>query len=182
MKYQLTNGNTLEVIQDINPESPRKWDNLGKMICFHGRYTLGDKHDYDNRDYSGWAEQKEAISKNENAAIILPLYLYDHSGLTINTTGFSCRWDSGQIGWIVISKEKIREEYSVKRISKKLLESVEEYLVGEVKVYDQYLSGDVYGFKEFDSEGNEVDSCWGFYGSNIEENGIAEHISCEVVK
>ena len=27
--------------------------------------------------------------------VILPLYLYDHSGITMNTTGFSCPWDSG---------------------------------------------------------------------------------------
>ena len=30
--------------------------------------------------------------------LMLPLYLYDHSGITMNTTGFSCPWDSGQVG------------------------------------------------------------------------------------
>lgn len=33
--------------------------------------------------------------------LMLPLYLYDHSGITMNTTGFSCPWDSGQVGWIL---------------------------------------------------------------------------------
>ena len=32
--------------------------------------------------------------------VFLPLYLFDHSGITMNTSGFSCPWDSGQVGWI----------------------------------------------------------------------------------
>src|SRR6187402_3409459 len=37
---------TLEIISDDDPMSPREWDNIGTMVCFHKRYTLGDKHDY----------------------------------------------------------------------------------------------------------------------------------------
>ena len=36
----------LSIIQDVDAEDPRNWDNLGTMICFHRRYSLGDKHDY----------------------------------------------------------------------------------------------------------------------------------------
>lgn len=36
----------LIVRYDEDAESPREWDNLGKMVCFHGRYDLGDEHDY----------------------------------------------------------------------------------------------------------------------------------------
>ena len=41
--------------------------------------------------------------------VILPLYLYDHSGITISTRPFSCPWDSGQVGWIYASKDTFRE-------------------------------------------------------------------------
>ena len=42
--------------------------------------------------------------------LMLPLYLYDHSGLAMSTESFSGRaphaeWDSGQVGWIYVSKE-----------------------------------------------------------------------------
>ena len=37
-------------------------------------------------------------------------------------------------------------------------------LKDEVEVYDQYIRGDVYGFIIEDLQGNNVDSCWGFYG------------------
>lgn len=45
--------------------------------------------------------------------------------------------------------------------------------------WNQYLSGDVYGFKLLDENQNEIDSCWGFYGSDILTNGICDYIDNE---
>jgi hypothetical protein len=157
----------IDIIQDTDPESPRTWDNLGTMVCFHSRHDLGDKHNYNHKDYNGWDEMEMDIIKQENVGVILPLYLYEHSGKTMNTTGFSCGFDSGQVGFIFISKEKIREEYGVKRITQKVRDRVEKLLVGEVETYDQYLTGDIYGYRITDTETDEeLDSCWGFYGSD----------------
>jgi hypothetical protein len=112
--------------------------------------------------------------------ISLPLYLYDHSGITMNTTGFSCRWDSGCVGFIYVTKEQVRKEYNVKRITKDIVDKVTKVLQGEVKTYDQYLTGDVYGYRiskvEVCDKGcehkEEVDSCWGYYGmESVEEDG-----------
>ena len=155
----------IEIIQDENPDSPRNWDNLGTMVCFHSRYDLGDKHDYNHQDYEGWEEMRKAITRNENVAVILPLYLYDHSGITMNTSGFTCKWDSGQVGFIFVSKEAVRKEFNVKRITRTIQDKVSKLLIGEVETYDQYLIGDVYGYRITDTETDEEkDSCWGFYG------------------
>jgi hypothetical protein len=179
----------IRVMADDNPESPREWDNLGTMVCWHGRYNLGDvdgaKEYNDPIDFfyelSGLEiepddglgnftdDQKERIyDEAYRKNIILPLYLYDHSGITMNTTGFSCGWDSGQVGYIYVSLEKVREEYSCKRVSKKMRERIEKYLTGEVETYDMFLRGDVYGFsvvrEDEDGEEVDIDSCWGFYG------------------
>jgi len=157
----------IDIIPDESPFSPREDDNLGTMVCFHSGYNLGEKHDYNHQDYSGWESMEAAIIRNENAGVILPLYLYDHSGITMNTTGFSCPWDSGQVGFIFISKEKMRKEYSYKRVSEKLKDRVAGYLKSEVETYDQYLTGDVYGYRITNTETDEeVDACWGFYGSD----------------
>ena len=180
-EYKLSNGNTLQVINDKSPESPRTWSNLGKMVCFHKRYDLGDKHDFKQRDYHGWDELKAAILKNEDIAVIQPMYMYDHSGITVSTKPFSCSWDSGQIGFIYITKEAAREGFMVKNVTAKIKERLLVNLNGEVETYDQYLTGDIYGFKEVDSEGNEVDSCWGFYGDNPKTNGMSDHIDSEVL-
>jgi len=40
--------------------------------------------------------------------------------------------------------KKVREEYGVKRISQELIEKVTEVLVGEVKTFDMYLTGELY--------------------------------------
>jgi hypothetical protein len=180
---EIKNGNfVLRTYHDDSPESPRTWDNLGTMVCSHNRYDLGDKHNYKFNDYDSWDEVKKDIIKRENVGVILPLYLYDHSGITMNTTGFSCQWDSGQVGFIFISKQKMLLEYGGKIVTQKLKDRVTEYLKGEVETYDQYLTGDVYGYRVFkveNGEEEELDSCWGFYGEDdcIDEGkGIMDYL------
>ena len=190
-------GHNIKIYQNsMDFETPRDWDNLGTMICFHSRYNLGDKHNY--KDVSEFLEdlvsevieeekmdelsddsydltRQEFMEKYEDMIddnyIMLPLYLYDHSGITMNTTGFSCRWDSGQVGFIYISHKDAEKEYGTY-----FEEKTEAYLKGEVKVYDQYIRGEVYGYivepkytnKNIDCD----DSCWGFYGYDFEESGL----------
>jgi hypothetical protein len=173
--------NRLKVVHDSSPESPREWDNLGTMICFHNRYDLGDNHNYNSDDYSGWEEMKQAIIKKENPAVILPLYMYDHSGISISTSPFSCRWDSGQIGFILVSKKKALEEFGGKIVTAKLKERLEKILEGEVETYTQYVEGEVYGFVIEDEDGEHIDSCYGFYGRDFATNGMLDYIDHELL-
>ena len=108
----------------------------------------------------------KAMCKILNKAVILPLYLYDHSGITMRCAPFDCPWDSGQVGFIYATPEMIREEYGCKIITKAVREKATKLLRGEVETYDQYLTGDVWGVIVEDMYGEEVDSCWGFYGSD----------------
>ena len=87
--------------------------------------------------------------------------------ITISTSSFSCRWDSGQIGWIYITKDKIEAEGWTP-------EQADKYLEGEVEVYDNYLTGEVYGFRIEDADGENVESCWGYYGDGGKEDMIKE--------
>ena len=173
----------LEIFDDLNPCSPREFDNLGTMVCFHRRYNLGDKTELKSSDFSSWEELENYLYKEEDALIAIPVFMYDHSGLWINTTGFSCPWDSGQIGYIYISKEKVRREYSCKRISKKLKKMIREMLCSEVDLYNDYLSGNVYGFTLTDKENaEEINSSCGFYGTDYIENGIFDYVSSYFTK
>ncbi len=168
----------LEIFEDLDPTDPREFDNLGTMVCFHNRYNLGDTTELKSSDFSSWEELESYLYKIEKALIVIPVFMYDHSGLSVNTTGFSCPWDSGQIGFIYVSKESIRNEYSCKRISNKLKEQVKEMLVSEVDSYNQYLSGDVYGFNVTDRQSEEeLSSCYGFFGTDHIENGIFDYVS-----
>jgi len=115
--------------------------------------------------------------------VILPLYLYDHSGITMSTGQFSCPWDSGQVGYIVCDNETIQREFNGDR------DKAEKCLEAEVSVYDDYLTGNVFGFiveerEECDecghAEWDEVDSCWGFYGSDVRTNGITDYLDAKL--
>lgn len=160
---------TINIYSDTDPESPREWDNLGTMLCFHKRYSLGDKTELKSDDFSSWDEVENYIVKELKAVVVLPLYLYDHSGLTIKIGSFygllpqgHAHFDSGQVGFIYATKKDIKDNWGIKRITKKKKDHTEKILRGEVETYDQYLRGDVYGYM---IEGElSQDSCWGFYG------------------
>ena len=159
----------------------REWDNLGTMVCWHRRYDLGDKHDFnDPEDFYEWLK--------DNKSVVLPLYLYDHSGITMSTSNsrypFTCPWDSGQVGYIYVTYEQIREEYGYKLITQKRYEQIAGYLRNEITEYDNYLTGNVYWFNVFcdicDPDHEEsIDSCGGFNGYNWKENGLMDQADTE---
>ena len=147
---------------DTSPTNPREDDNFSKMICFHGRYELGDKHDIRHEVYQSWEEMEKAIKKELKAAIILPLYLYDHSGITIRTSPFSCRWDSGQIGFVYCTKEDLKSLGTNRKFGSRAKRAME-IINGEVNEYDHYLTGDVYGYEICADDDEVLSSSWGYY-------------------
>lgn len=133
----------------------------------------------------------EAMGVIENNFYILPLHLYDHSGLTMSTGRFSCPWDSGQVGWIYISKSSAAHNFGgYDNLDKRAIDILE----AEVAEYDCYLRGSVYGFIHEVAEADDdtdpddlvwddVDSCWGFYDSGTDQDmidHIVEHVGEEL--
>ena len=157
--------NTLNVKLDFNPTNPREDCEHSSVIIYSStRYLLGDKR----------VEQGTEVSTVDN--IVLPVYAYIHSGTALSTTPFSCPWDSGQCGFIYEDKEAIRKEFGVKRISPKLRKRIENRMKSEIELFDQYINGEVYGFVIKDDEGEVVDSCWGFYGTDFDTNGMKDYL------
>lgn len=146
IKYK---GFVIKVSPEEYAESPREWDNLATMVCFHKRYELGDKHDYRFDDYNSWSELARDIIRREKPVDIAPLYLYDHSGLRIKIGSFSgllpqghAEFDSGQVGFIFVPRAK-----AVKEFGKRVMKSkVRKIMQGEVQNYDDYISGNVWRY------------------------------------
>ena len=167
-------GCKIKTYHDEDPMNPREWDNLGFMLCFHSRYNLGDKHKY--RDYDDFMHSlaceyfqphqsitDEAImARFAKDHIVLPLYLYDHSGITMSCSPFSCIWDSSQVGIIYVSKEKAKTEYGWKTLTSKRIEQIKSCLKAEVEIYDNYLTGNVFRY-EITRKGECIESGNGFY-------------------
>lgn len=167
------------------PESPRDWDNLTTMLCFHKRYNLGDIKesnywDSARKNCRSWEELWAEIQKGYDIIVAKPLYLYDHSGISISTGSFigrahHARWDSGQIGFVFITRESVKKIQGWKQITAKRKKKLKQWLQAEVKTYDQYLRGEVYWYDIEGPNGEHIDSCSGFYGSDWEENGLFEY-------
>lgn len=152
---------------DNDPMSPTEWDNVGQIAYCSSRETLGTENVTRDR----LREIQQGIE--DGSLIGLPVYAYVHSGVTIRTSPFNCRWDSGQSGYVYCTKEKAIKEFGKKILTKRVEEAALKCLQAEVKVFDQYLTGDVYGVvvqrvlrdEEGDEAGTEeLESCGGFYG------------------
>lgn len=218
MKDNEGNNYTLTVDYDECADNPREWDNLCTMICWHSRYSLGDKHNYDNADellesllceVCGFdvadieilpTRDKYKMAIESDKLLIKPINMYDHSGITVSTSNaypYNNRWDAGCVGFIYVTKEKIFKECSG-ITEENWKECADKYLEGEMETYDQYVRGEVYWFRlekkvikqdkcphcgevirEYDDM-EEIDSCGGFYGNCLEENGILGNIRRDI--
>lgn len=172
-------GYKIEIDTDVPAFDPREDENLGTMVCFHNRYVLGDMNTGLSKD-----DVKDIIC-NTDEYISLPLYLYDHSGITMNTTGFSDKWDSGMVGIIFVSKAEVRKEYGWKNLTKARIKQIEEYLKNEVETYDYFISGQCYGYNIINKDGEDIgQSCGGFLGSDHEKSSLLEYaknaIDCDI--
>ena len=167
VKESTQDGLVIRIIVDENPQNPRTYnDNLGTMVCFHRRYQLGDAG-------HGIRSPQEAIAFEKSIrapGAVLPLYLLDHSGITMSTTDFRDRWDSGKVGFIYITAKKLEAECI-------LPEKAEELLKAEVEVYDYFLRGECYGYTIETPTGEEIDSGWDYYGMKDVESAVEEALA-----
>ena len=190
----------LRILIDENAESPREWDNLAQMI-FTGRKwgSLGDKHnitfdgDYNSREEFITKGEAQLRKQIKGIVICKAVHLYEHSGATISTSygyPYNCRWDSGTIGFAIVTKDAIRKCYMTKRVTQEMIDKADKVLEGEIKILDDYVRGDVYSFEvntvskcDKGCEHEEyADSCGGFYGSDFVTNGITEHLDKELAE
>ena len=152
---------TVSLEPDEDPMSPRDADNIGILCLFARSYNLPREADYDPKNYSGWEAMERDIKKKEKPVVILPVYMYDHSGVWLSTTlkyPFNDKWDGGQIGFIWTTKARM-EKLGVTKPTKA---KVHQYLVDEVDSYGKYLNGDYVGFVVRNERGEVEESVWGF--------------------
>lgn len=168
-------GYKILVKQDVDPcMNPREdFDNLCTMVCFHRGYNLGDsvkKH--------GFNRPEELVEFLKTTPTVkLALYLLDHSGITMSTGRFGCDpggWDTSHVGYIYVTYEALKKEFGWKGVSPTCVKKAKEILEAEVETYDQYITGDVYGYEIVEPDGTDKDSCWGYFGSDHEKSGLLE--------
>lgn len=166
-------GQTIRIMQDdCDRDSPRDWDNLGTILYGSDRYTLGDVnlrdwegefYDAYDREPESWQDWATFVREHRGATHVLPVFAYIHSGVTISVgdsmdagNPFHCQWDSGMCG-IIFDTAEGRERCGTPD------DRIVDCLKGEIKVYDQWMTGEVYGYIVETEDDDHADSCWGYY-------------------
>jgi len=182
------NGNPclVQILRDYDVESPREWDNLWTWVTTPIAGYSDVKPEYHKESRKSYCQKyyyRPEDFENCNGCIdrefakthmIVPLYLYRHSGDVICAGHYDVnwpdkQWDAGCMGFAFVSYAKLKEESNCRCITKKVKERAMECLEGEVAAMNVVNFGEVYGIKIINMETEEQDSCWGFFCPEIND-------------
>jgi hypothetical protein len=197
--YRNTDGHYVHILPDPDPINPRKeFDHVGTIVAKHPRFDLSDEDpefDADEVDvFVAWSNGDHLPALNAwnddvrkdledfldlvnqlDGGVVLPLYMFEHSGVALDTRPFGDPWDSGQVGYVYVTAEKLKAEGMDREQGIRCLQA-------EVEEFSNGVNGAVFGFITTDQETfegclheEEFDSCWGFYGTDWQENGLYDH-------
>lgn len=128
----------------------------------------------------------EYLKREHGARVVLPLFIYEHGGITISAggnlvteadnmvsrgrfVGDAAGWDTSSAGVIFDTAESRKECGVADDITD---EEIEKQLNEEVRYYAAYLEGFVFGYEivDPDDEDDVLDSCWGFLEPDIHKD------------
>jgi hypothetical protein len=172
----------VQVVPDMDAENPREWgDPLwtwaateGAGYSDKGAMTLSEIEEYKLTGREDHAGPSNAFKKEY---LVFPLYLYRHSGDCVSVSDEMFRafdsegFDSGCMEVAYLSRKKVCKDFAWKRLTKKRVQRLFEYLKGEVAEMNAWLRGDVYGVKVTELESEKEDSVWGYYCPEREDIG-----------
>lgn len=107
--------------------------------------------------------------------------MYEHSGISLwlgsKWSHFDAQWDCSEVGICYCEKEKILKEWPD---TTNWREKAGEVMSCEMEVYDKYVQGMVYGFVTTNPDGEDIDSCGGFYEEDEAIQEAKDAIDCDI--
>lgn len=167
---------------EVDPEIEHLSDKIDDMWDNDEEYTP----EYQLRISARGNRIADAIAKS---MFILELHYSEHGpqcSLSVGTTWVTGADEDDSVdGYIYVTREQAAKAYGIDEWTPETEQRVMTYLQGEVEIYDKWMQGDVYGFiceelyegDDPDSGWVEIDSCWGFCGSDPDTNGMKDHWS-----
>lgn len=126
---------------------------------------------------SRWDREDIEEYINRPEVVAYPLNLYEHGqcAFSISSDVLICRWDSGQVGFVLVDKKLFMQEWGWKRMSDLRWRKMRDVVDSYIKEFDQWQRGEVYGFVVSSDDDDHMDSCWGFIGDTegCLEEGVA---------
>lgn len=148
----------LKITNDDCANYPFEYDDRAILFSNHRSYNWNDaKLEELLSKFDEFPKNVEELVKLLNKAgeyNYIAVYGYEHSGLSVSLTPFSCNWDSGLLGILRIDKDyvdpqKIAEDW--------------------VRTVNMWLHGEVYCINVVNELGEYVDSIDGIYAKDAEE-------------
>lgn len=131
-------------------ESPVQWGNEDIFLVYgHRSFSIARKGFDPKEIYEHVSETKENMY---DGYVVVPIYAYIHSGVSLSVSKNTCSWDTSMQGYVLISKEGFPEEVNDYDYLAKSM----------VTEWNDYLSGEIYRWE------TDFDSCNGYYGDNAE--------------
>jgi len=159
-------GFTLKIFQDEDAQSPDEWGDDGLfLVAKHRDFFVPPSKNERNFDV------QTTIDDHKKTHWVFLLEAYIHSGVSLALAGEGNypdrRWDVSTLGAVFASKKEWR-----------LRDKARKAALSYIGEWNKYLSGDVWGY-EVQLEGEDLDSCWGFYGFEYaKEQAIEALESC----
>lgn len=166
---------TIEIHPDHYPENPmEEWSEMGKIYSFSKKHI--NSIDLDRAE--------ELMTEKPHH---VKLSYFEHGSchwmvMGESSPGMEFRWDGVRFAGLWIPDDDCMETINARAFKgmeerpgttfqdnrrKALLD----YARDVCKTYTHWCNGDVYGYT-VELDGDQIDSCYGFYGSDLEENGL----------
>jgi len=139
MKKHTPKNITVGLYHDECPDCPTEFSDW-KLVSFNQRHnSFGEIEDLE--------ELKKRIK--EGTAFSLSYFEHGQCSWSLSGEGSNCPWDSVSYAGVLYWEGEGKPE--------------EEWARGFLEEYTNWCNGNVYGYTIEDEDGEEVDSCWGFY-------------------
>ena len=107
-------------------------------------------------DKSPWNEIQVAFREHVHDYIhLLPLYKYEHSGVSYSVKPFKSIWDSGQIGYVYLSKDEFEDSQRARQ-----------RIDAAIKEFSSWANGEVYRWQVKHQKDGFIDGCGGYIGDH----------------
>ena len=159
----------LEISYDTAAENPREYgDNLGYFISIDRDYNSPDKHAELEAIVKNTGQEAESQAQHmklitdliatdlqEKVIYITPIVKYEHGNVSYSR-GARHGFDFSNNGFYIVTDKTFKNSYSKKN-------EIEKNIDAELKIYNQYVNGEVYCFTLYDTSGDIEDSRGGYY-------------------
>lgn len=155
---------TLEIAHDEAPENPLEHDEW-EWINFDRR-LVNDRDVNDLLTANEYGEVRArciGLQRKLDCGTAFLIECYEHSGRAYNLRGegHQCRWDTTDVAALLVWRgepNEIGKTYEQRKENARIT----------CKTYNAWAEGEVYGYSLESADGTIDDSCWGFYGNDVD--------------